>query len=208
MPMTSRSPRGALLAALLLLACVAAPACGSDGGGNAADAAPTSDARALCYGGGGTPTEGAEVELGTGQLEFVAIEDDDEVPLYSGLQGGYHIFGNARIQGMDPGNDSQAAEGKPATWFTVSREDGTVMNVSDCTYPLAYEELSGGRYELPYGRIVQVQARYVPEIYGERVHIKVEVMDGQGRYATDERWAVIVDGFAADVGVDATTGAL
>lgn len=212
MRITARSIHGARAAAFLFLTAAAAPACGSDGGEDPMwDAAPASDARALCYSGGGTPAEGAEVELGTGQSEFVPVEDDDEVALFAGLQGGYHVFGNARVKGLDPGGAGLPSEANPATWFTVSREDGTVLNVSECAYPQSYREVDGDTYGLPYGRIVQVAARYVPDIYGERVRIKVEALDSQGRYASDEHWVVIVSAYAPDAGVppvDAGDGAI
>ena len=44
----------------------------------------------------------AEVELGWGYLDFMAVSDGDTVPLYRGSQGGWHIFLAVRARGMVP----------------------------------------------------------------------------------------------------------
>jgi hypothetical protein len=208
MPTPSWSSRGALATALSILIPLAAPACG---GGDASPDARTSDgpdpeapdARPLCYSGGGTPTPGAEVDVGAFRIGigYAPLQENEELSVYEGGQGGHHFFLHARIRGMSPGDPDQPLETKPATWFSLYREDGTDFTVAECVYPLAYEMNEAGDWVLPYSPIVQFTGGQVPGIYGKRVRVKVEVMDGEGRYATDEEWVVAVPFEEVDAGV-------
>jgi hypothetical protein len=161
------------------------------------------DARPLCYAGGGTPTPGAEVVLGAfaDGVGYTPLAEDDEMPVYAGPQGGHHFFVHARISGLSPGDREQPPETNPATWFTAYLEDGTDITQAPCVFPLAYELNADGEYQLPYPPILQIDSLQVPAIYNTRVRIKVEVMDGEGHYATDERWVIAVPQFAPDAGV-------
>lgn len=207
----SRSPRGAWAAALLLLTGLAAPACGGDEDG-AADARQTEDARdpnapdarTPCYSGGGTPTAGAEVELGIDLAGFVVLNEDDEISLHRGNQGGHHIFVKSRIHGLSPGDPDQPPESNPATWFRAFTEDGDDVTVRPCSYPLPYELDAEGEYVLPRYEILQIENRVVPDIYGRRLRITAEVMDGEGRYARDEEWLIVVAAEMPDASVPET----
>lgn len=58
-----------------------------------------------CHPGGGVPDHypGApEVALGTGFVQFTSLTDGDSVPIIHGTQGGYHVWGAARVRYMDP----------------------------------------------------------------------------------------------------------
>jgi hypothetical protein len=79
---------------LLLLAAVAA--CGADG---------------MVYG------DPAAV-IGTGELEFEPLGDGDELYVVLGPQGGYHLNGSVRVQGVAPGNpDDLLDPDNPTTEF-------------------------------------------------------------------------------------------
>ena len=208
MSMTCQLTRGVYAATLFLLAGAGAPACGgSDGSPNPGppDARVTDpdapDARPLCYSGGGTPTPGAEVELGAHREGFAVLDEDDDFELHQGTQGGFHFFGQARIRGLAAGDREQPPESNPATWFRAFTEDGTDITLRPCAYPVAYEMNQDGEYVLPYAPILQIENRVVPGIYGQRVRITVEVMDGEGRYARDERWVIAVPAGKPDAGV-------
>jgi hypothetical protein len=196
--MLYRLSRCACAAALLVLTGLTASACG---GGSDADpdgrgpdpAAP--DARPLCYNGGGTLTPGAEVDLRTFRdgIGLIRLNDDEELSVYAGPQGGHHFYMHARIRGLSPGDPDQPTETNPATWFSATLvEDGTDLTQAPCVFPLAYEVDGDGELALPYAPILQLNSVYVPAIYGKRVRIKVEVMDGEGRYATREVEVVAV----------------
>lgn len=208
MSMKPSLPGGALAAVLSVLAGVSAPGCGD--GGASPDASPVDgpdpnapDARAACYAGGGTPTPGAEVDVGAFQygVGYAPLQENQELDLYAGPQGGHHFFLHARIRGLSPGDQDQPRETQPATWFSIYREDGTDITGPECVYPLAYEMKENGDWVLPYSPLVTLAGGQVPAIYGKRVRIKVEVMDGEGRYATDEEWVVPVPYEDVDAGV-------
>ena len=209
MPTTHSLSRGGLAAALSALIVLAAPACG--GGDASPDArspdgpdSPAPDARPLCYaGGGGTPTPGAEVDVGTFRtgVGFAPLQENDELLVHAGGQGGNHFFVHARIRGLSPGDRDQPLETQPASRFTVYREDGTDITVVPCVYPIAYEMNEDGDWVLPYPPLFLIQGGQVPGIYGQRVRIKVEVLDAEGRYATDEEWVIAVPAESPDAGV-------
>jgi hypothetical protein len=160
------------------------------------------DARTPCYSGGGTPTPGAEVELGIEDSDgFVALNENDEVQLHRGTQGGFHVFVLSRIHGLAPGDQEQPPETNPATWFRAFTESGEDITVRPCSYPLAYELDAEGEYVLPYPTILQIANRAVPDIYSQRMRITAEVMDGTGRYDIDEQWVVVVPAEMPDASV-------
>jgi hypothetical protein len=209
MSTTCQLTRGVYAATFILLAGAGVSACGGgdDGSQRPPDARGTDpnapDARPLCYSGGGTPTPGAEVELGAHRSGYIVLNENDELQLFQGSQGGHHFFAHARIRGLSAGDPEQPPETNPATFFHAFTEDGTDITVRPCAYPLAYEMNEDGDYVLPYPPILQIENRVVPEIYGQRVRITVEVTDGEGRYARDERWVIAVPADKPDAGVPA-----
>jgi hypothetical protein len=180
---------------VLALGLFGAAACSSAGAGSDGGPDPGApDARPFCYPGGGTPTPGAVVELRTARdgVGLVAVNENEQVDVYAGPQGGFHFYLHARIRGLSPGDREQPPEANPATLFSLYLEDGTLISAVPCAYPLTYEVDDDGELALPYAPIVQIEAERVPAIYGQRVRIKVEVMDGEGRYATTEATIVAV----------------
>ncbi|GAB4561812.1 MAG: hypothetical protein Tsb0020_09630 [Haliangiales bacterium] len=163
--------------------------------------APTTDARPVCYSGGGTPSEGVSVELGTGESGFESLADADEIGITAGLQGGYHFVGHARAEGIMPGAQALPPEQNPVTHFRLFRADGVEITGSECSYPRAYVDSDAGGYELPYGQLLIVSRSEGMALIGEQVRITVEVLDGEGNYASDERQLTVVSANPADAGV-------
>ncbi len=152
------------------------------------------DARPLCWSGGGTPAEGAEVVLGTGDnFAFTAVEDDQPLVLFRGLQGGVHFFVLARISGLTANVDDEEPQAWPATWFEAYDEGGNKLSLQTCSYPTPYSDAGDGTYRLSYVRILQLDNDYIPAIYGQRVRLVVEVLDAEGRYARSERWVIATE---------------
>ena len=50
------------------------------------------------------------VDIGTGEIEFVPLEDGDDLALVEGPQGGYHLFGALRCKGIVAGDPDSLAE--------------------------------------------------------------------------------------------------
>lgn len=180
-----------------LLCTVALPACPKEQQPPPPDAPP----EVQCWSGGGTATPGASVALGTGQTAFVPIEAEQELPLYQGPQGGAHFFLHARIDGLSPGDISGRTAPPTYTRFSIHGEDGTDMSLQPCDYPYRYIDNGDGSFQVEYARLVRLGTPYLTSVYGQRVRLQVEVLDGQDRYATDERWVVVVDPLLADAGV-------
>ncbi len=160
-----------------------------------------------CGGGGGGHGDGdaerpgdADVELGTGTVEFEPLADESHLVLVAGPQGGHHFVVHARMRGLLPGDPTKPGlVGNPATRFTVTDQDGAALDVGMAPYRLGYEQ-QGDDYVLPSGRIIQVQEENVPELYGQRVRIAVEVTDAEDQTASDGRWVVAVHAFEPDAG--------
>ncbi len=148
-----------------------------------------------------SPDAGLEtVELGTGTVSFEPLIENQELTLIAGLQGGYHFVVHARMKEMLPGDPSRPGQlGNPITQFLIFKEDGTRIDIRTPPYRLGYREATGGFYDLPSGRILQldqdlvIDQALVPEIYGTKVRLRVEVRDAQGKRATDERWIIAVE---------------
>ncbi len=137
-------------------------------------------------------TSGGEVELGTGAVAFEPLAAEQRLGLWMGPQGGYHFVVHARIRMMTPGDPTEPVT-TPSTRFLVFREDGRQVDKQNPAYRIAYDDTGDGWFTLPGGRIAQIENAEVPDIYEQRVRIRVEVRDEVGRTASDERWVVAYD---------------
>lgn len=148
---------------------------------------------------GGPPDTGvmpgdAWVELGTGAVEFEALEPEADIVLVAGPQGGHHFVVSARMSGLQPGDPSMPGTAQnPSTRFSVWSEAGLELDVEPPPYRLGYEEVGDGVYELPGGHIIQVREEEVPALYGARVRIAVDLSDAAGVAVADERWLRAVE---------------
>ena len=62
--------------------------------------------------------------LGTGEYEFEALGDGDEIDIVYGPQGGYHLLGSIRIKGLEAGDDADLSnESNPTTRFEIIAND-------------------------------------------------------------------------------------
>ncbi len=147
---------------------------------------------------GGTPDAAAgdgEVELGTGTTQFESfVMEDQELILWAGPQGGHHFILHARIRGMDPGDPTRPGiVENPSTRFSVHTENGEQVDLMLPPYRLGYRDDGDGWHTMVSGHIIQVIEDRVPELYGARVRIQVDVEDALGRTATDDAWIIAVE---------------
>lgn len=194
-PPRSTSPGASAVSVLVVLV---AAGCSS---GTTPPAEPDAFSRE-CWPGGGTPTPDSEVEIGHGNNEFHPIAPEQDLELYRGPQGGVHFFLNARMRNMDPGNPADVLQPNPISHFNVYDESGERISTRECSYSLGYRDSADGSYEMEYGPLVQLFERYTETAFGQRLRIRVEVRDPEGRYAVDERWVRAVE--VADVAPDAS----
>ena len=149
-----------------------------------------------------------EIELGTGGLNFEPLSTGQGLVLIAGIQGGYHFIVNARIKGLLSGNPSVPGElGNPQTRFSIFDEDGRQIDTMPRPYRLGYRPANEGWFELPSGRILQINQQLVvdeglvPEIYGQQVRLTVDVLDASGLEANAEVWVVAEQDISPDAGL-------
>lgn len=154
-----------------------------------------------CPGGDDDPDANmnVRVELGTGTVEFEPLVTDQDLELIAGPQGGHHFIVHARMQGMIPGDPSMPGlVGNPATSFRVFDENDDQIDVMFPPYKLGYTEGTDGWFDLPSGRILQINEDDVPGLYGTRVRIDVRVTDVTTASGFDERFVTVIEGELAD----------
>lgn len=142
--------------------------------------------------GGGGITGDAVIELGTGTVEFEALDDGDPLTLIAGPQGGFHFVVHARATGIIPGDPTRPGAGEnPSTSFRASRQDsGRRIDDGRSAYRLGYESITGaGELDLalPSGRILRIDDAEVEDTYGQSVILEVTVRDADGDVASDSR---------------------
>jgi len=145
-----------------------------------------------CAGDLQVPDLDPDLQLGTGVDAFVALDDGDEVEVVFGPQGGYHVDGSLRVQGIDPGDEDDLGDPRnPLTVFQVRREDGAI--VSGLQGAEAIEFRQGirtaempGTYEM-VGRRILLDIRSDAELEGQTLTISVSVEDANGVDLYDER---------------------
>jgi hypothetical protein len=118
---------------------------------------------------------------------FTVVKENDPYQTYSGPQGGYHLWIDARISGIDLG-DGTTVKSRPQTRFNIYLQDGTRIDLEDCAYRLAYHDGGDGKMYLSVGWLNQILNSVGPTIDHTPLRLKVEVLDRNGLYAIDERW--------------------
>lgn len=146
------------------------------------------------------PSGPGVIEIGTGALDFEPLTEGQELGIVAGPQGGYHFIINARMQNFLAGDPSSVnALGNPLTRFAIYMDDGRRVDIMGVPYRLGYREGDDDWFELPSGRILQLDDELVasenliPEIYGQDVRLEVEIRDARGDEAKSEQWVVAVE---------------
>jgi hypothetical protein len=123
----------------------------------------------------------AEVLIGTGNASFVPLKDGDEVTIVKGSQGGYHIWGAIRANGvLNPA-------GLEVHYFIL--DGATRAEVQgDNAYRLTL--VQNGPYFEWYGMIGYLGTSVPSNVQGQPTIMKLTVKDSQGRTASDERSVV------------------
>jgi hypothetical protein len=163
----------------------AAAACSGDDAGSG-DNGVSGDASEDCWP-VETSTPGGTIELGTGVLAFEPLPD--ELQFIRGTQGGTFLVLNARMKDLDPGDpDVLRAPGNPKSTFSATLFDGTVVE-RECPATVGYKpSAEEGYFERSRHQVLE----FLPFELGQKAFdtdltLKVEVIDSQGRYASDEK---------------------
>lgn len=177
--------RTALLALLTLLGCAPpTPAAVLDA---AVDAAPAPGVDAA-RGGGVAPS----VLLATGARAWQPLPSDGSgrAEVVFGPQGGYHIFGRVRMEGLAP---------DVTLLFRVTSPDGTRVLTDDRdrirrVLGRGLLQAADGAYESTSGELVILQIGSPMDVAGQRWRMEVRVMPAdQSPTVTDAREFTIVD---------------
>jgi len=143
------------------------------------------------------PVLDPDLQLGTGVSSFIAVEDGDEVVIVFGPQGGYHLDGSLRVQGIDPGDEDDLSDPRnPLTVFQVRREDGTIVSGLQGADTIEYRQGidatdTPGVYEM-VGRRILLDIESDSELVGETLSVSVSVEDADGVMLADEHDLIAV----------------
>jgi hypothetical protein len=136
----------------------------------------------------GDPCEGAEAVIGTGQREFTPVNDGDTIWLFSGPQGGFHIYIGVHAKGLDP-------RGVTVEYEERWTDSGQVFGVGSTLVTLP-TDLGDGWYER-VGILGEVDPEWWTKadryIRGSDVTLKVKLTDAKGCVIENLGWSVHVN---------------
>lgn len=137
----------------------------------------------------------ALAEVGTGTVAFESVAEEQPLILWAGPQGGHHFIVHARMKGLDPGDPKMIGiPENPRTTFAAYTAEGEQVDLRLPAYAMGYEdELGDGWRYLISGRLLMVEEPLVPLLFGQRMLIRVTIVDVDGRTATDSVWVVATE---------------
>jgi hypothetical protein len=126
-----------------------------------------------------------EAELGGGDERteaFEPLEPDEEVTLFYGPQGGYHILVKPRVRGLTPGEQDRI----DTRFFAYLGDDR--VDPFECPHHPIYsvDPVDGDSLVGSLTTLIIVNER-VPDVVGQPVLLRMEALDRDGNYARDER---------------------
>jgi len=128
-------------------------------------------------------------ELGTGELEFEALEDGDEIVVIHGPQGGYHLLGSLRAVGIETGNHDDLADPDNPTMQLEVEHDGRQLVVNGTftqgMVPTSPPDPSWSHQIL--GRLAILDIADDSELDGEEVVFSARITPTSGPVFTDSR---------------------
>lgn len=128
------------------------------------------------------------VELGTGEAEFQPLDDDAVLEVVLGVQGGYHVVGNAHIFGYVP--PPVLGGGGDNIHFQVLAYDGIPLNIDSGAIQTGLKEEPDGTFTCSPGHHVLVGAQR-DELDGTPAEFTVEMVGEDGEMMTDSRRVVL-----------------
>jgi len=157
------------LATLLLAACGSTPPPGMDAG--PVDAPPV------------VPT----IEIGTGDPEFVAIAEGQDLEVIRGPQNGFHFLASVRVSGVEAGNpDDRMDPRNPTTEFRVFRDMDRV-DLMASSYTQGLDPIVGGGGHEMVGRFLILDIASDDVLDGVMVRMEVTFTDVDGVVLEDQR---------------------
>jgi hypothetical protein len=122
------------------------------------------------------------IELGTGEWDWEALEDDGDIPVIEGPQGGFHFLGSVRVSGIEAGSADDLSDPlNPTTTFSVWRDGENLAPASRFVQGLdpAPTDARPYRHQM-VGRFVIMNIENDDELDGVELDLTVAVHDANG----------------------------
>src|SRR5262245_5325699 len=127
------------------------------------------------------------IELGTGD-QFEPLDDDAPLDVVLGIQGGYHVVGNALISGYIP--HPVLGGGGGEVRFELIAYDGIPLNIDSGEIQNGLEEHPDGTYSCSPGHHVLIGVQPA-ELDGTPAEFRVLMPDAAGEMMIDSRRVVL-----------------
>jgi hypothetical protein len=135
---------------------------------------------------GGPPGGDPAAVIGTGELEFEPLAGGDDIYVVQGPQGGFHLNGSVRVQGVAPGNpDDLVDPDNPTTEFRAFVGDVRV-DAGGARYTQGLDPAPAPYHGQMVGRRVILDILDDAELDGATVRFEVTVSDVYGNSASAE----------------------
>jgi hypothetical protein len=169
-----RTSRSRSSSALLALALSFATACGSN-----SDGAAHSDSS-------------HSVVLGTGEAEFQPMDDEPEITLVHGAQGGFHVWASFLAYGFD----AERLDMVLTTSVDGSTDEPLVMHASLTTREVTDDQGLPARTFAGF----PAQIRNAPCVNGQRVRVDLKLSEAGGDPSEDARYCIaeVSEAFRSD----------
>ncbi len=138
------------------------------------------------------PAEPA-VELGTGLYAFEPLVEGEPIEVVFGPQGGYHLEGSIRVQGLQAGDaESLSDPSNPTIRFEVLLDGESILLSGDYTQGLEVAPVEDRPWSHQMiGRRVILDIEDDDPLVDEQVELSVEVADVDGTVVSDLRLLVV-----------------
>ena len=133
-------------------------------------------------------------ELGTGELEFEALADGDEILVIHGPQGGYHLLGSLRAVGIEAGNHDDLGDPQNPTMQLEVEHDGRQLVVNGTftqgMVPTSPPDPTWSHQSL--GRLAILDIADDSELDGEEVLFSAQITPTSGPIFMDSHTLTVV----------------
>jgi hypothetical protein len=128
------------------------------------------------------------LELGTGELEFEALDDGDTIYVIHGPQGGYHLLASLRVGGVEPGTrDDLGDPDNPTMVVEVHHQDRQLVVNGLFTQGLAASVPASGSFSHEVlGRFAILDIADDSELDGEEIRFLARLSPVDGPELSDE----------------------
>ena len=125
--------------------------------------------------------DGLHVQLGTGDEDFVDLEEGGPLPFVAGQQGGHHVFVSLRARGLVPGTGQLGENDHPRV--ALGLDAGGVRLSGFELHPLPFDD--GGEEVELIGQLLALSHPDPPSLDEATASLWAEVEDRCGQRADD-----------------------